>query len=200
MSSEATISPRGVDDLPGWVRRAWSVPLVLGIVLVVLGLLLLVNVQASLETLVWLVAISLFFAAIEAFATASLRSRPWVGWLVGFVYIVGAVVSIAWPGLTLFVTIITVGVSLLVGGVVQAAAAWRERASAHGWGWSFALGLLAVVAGLVFLFGSQAISLVVLAVVLAVYVLMTGFTLVVLAFAVRKATTFVTESGRAAPA
>lgn len=197
MSSETLSSPTGVDDLPGWVRRAWSVPLVLGIVMVILGLLLLVNLQASIDTLVWLVAISLFFAAIEAFATASMRSRPWVGWLVGFAYIVGAVLSIAWPGLTLFILVVTVGVSLLVGGFVQAGAAWRGRASTHGWGWSFALGLLGVVAGLVFLFGSTAISLVVLALVLAVYVLMTGFTLLVLAFAVRKATTVIAREAAA---
>jgi uncharacterized membrane protein HdeD (DUF308 family) len=61
-----------------------------------------------------------------------------------------------------------------------------EGSRAHGWGWSFALGILSVVPGLVFLFGGPVISILVLAVVLAVYVLMTGVTLVALAFAVRK--------------
>jgi hypothetical protein len=35
------------------------------------------------STLRWLVVFSLILTAIEAFATASLRRRPWVGWLVG---------------------------------------------------------------------------------------------------------------------
>jgi uncharacterized membrane protein HdeD (DUF308 family) len=124
----------------------------------------------------------------EAFATASLRPKPWVGWLVGFAYIIGAIMSIAWPGLTLLALVIIVGASLPVGGIIQAIMAWRTQNEAKGWGWSLAFGLLSAVAGLVFLFGSPLLSLVVLAILLALYVIMTGATLIALALAVRKAT------------
>jgi uncharacterized membrane protein HdeD (DUF308 family) len=180
---------RSVDDLPTWVRRSWLVPLVLGILMLILGLVLLFNIEAGIETLRWLVLFALIFAAIEAFATASLRTKPWVGWLVGIAYVIGAIVSIVWPGLELLALVIIVGVSFLVGGILQAIMAWRARNAAKGWGWSFAFGLLSVVAGLVFLFGSPILSLVVLAIVLAIYVIMTGVTLIALALAVRKATT-----------
>jgi uncharacterized membrane protein HdeD (DUF308 family) len=180
---------RSVDDLPTWVRRSWLVPLVLGILMLILGLVLLFNIEAGIETLRWLVLFALIFAAIEAFATASLRTKPWVGWLVGIAYVIGAIVSIVWPGLELLALVIIVGVSFLVGGILQAIMAWRARDAAKGWGWSFAFGLLSVVAGLVFLFGSPILSLVVLAIVLAIYVIMTGVTLIALALAVRKATT-----------
>jgi len=180
---------RSVDDLPTWVRRSWLIPLVLGILMLILGLVLLFNIEAGIETLRWLVLFALIFAAIEAFATASLRTKPWVGWLVGIAYVIGAIVSIVWPGLELLALVIIVGVSFLVGGILQAIMAWRARNAAKGWGWSFAFGLLSVVAGLVFLFGSPVVSLVVLAVVLAIYVIMTGATLIALALAVRKATT-----------
>jgi uncharacterized membrane protein HdeD (DUF308 family) len=180
---------RSVDDLPTWVRRSWLIPLVLGILMLILGLVLLFNIGAGIETLRWLVLFALIFAAIEAFATASLRTKPWVGWLVGIAYVIGAIMSIVWPGLELLALVIIVGVSLLVGGIFQAIMAWRARNAAKGWGWSFAFGLLSVVAGLVFLFGSPIVSLVVLAVVLAIYVIMTGATLIALALAVRKATT-----------
>jgi uncharacterized membrane protein HdeD (DUF308 family) len=183
---------RGVDDLPNWVRRTWTIPLVIGILMLVLGLVLLFNINASIGTLRWLVVLSLVFAAVEAFATASLRQKPWVGWLVGLAYVVGAILSIAWPGVTLLALVIVVGVSFLVGGIIQAVMAWQARNVAQGWGWSFALGLLSAVAGLVFLFGSPAFSIVVLAVLLAIYVIMTGVTLIVLALAVRKATTTLT--------
>jgi uncharacterized membrane protein HdeD (DUF308 family) len=184
----ATIDPRGVDDLPTWVRRSWLVPLVLGILLVVVGVILLVNVNAGINTLRWLVVIELVLAGVQAFATASLRHRPWVGWLAGVLYFIGAIVGIAWPGVTLLALLITVGVSLLVAGAVQAGQAWQLRGRAHGWGWSFAVGLLSVIAGLVFLFGNPAISLFAVAIVLAVYTIMAGVMLISMALAVRRLT------------
>ena len=90
--------------------------------------------------------------------------------------------------MTLFVLVITVGISLLIGGIVQAVMAWQSKATATGWGWGFAFGLLSVVAGLFFLFGSPADSVLILALVLAFYVFIVGVTLVVLAFAIRRAT------------
>ena len=178
---------RGIDDLPKWVQRTWLIPLVLGILMLILGLVLLFNIRASIDTLRWLVVFTLIFAAVEAFATASLRPKPWVGWLVGIAYVIGAIMSIVWPGLTLLALVIIVGASFLVGGIVQAIMAWRVKNSAKGWGWSFAFGVLSAVAGLVFLFGSPILSLVVLAIVLAIYVIITGVTLFALALAIRKA-------------
>lgn len=140
MSETTASNSRGVDDLPKWVRRTWLIPLVLGILMLILGLVLVFNIRAGIETLRWLVVFALIFAAIEAFATASLRTKPWVGWLVGIAYVIGAIMSIAWPGLTLLALVIIVGASLLVGGIVQAIMAWRARKAANGWGWSFALG------------------------------------------------------------
>jgi uncharacterized membrane protein HdeD (DUF308 family) len=193
MSATPSPDARGVDDLPDWVRRAWLVPLVLGIALVVLGLILLFNLDASVGTLRWLVVISLVLAAIEAFVTASVRAKPWVGWLVGFAYLAGAVVGIVWPGVTLLVLVITVGISFLLGGIVQAVMAWQLKGVAKGWGWPFALGLLSVVAGLFFLFGSPANTVLVLALVLACYVFLTGVILVALALAIRQAATAVAD-------
>lgn len=189
VSANPSIDPRGVDDLPKWVQRSWLVPLVIGILMLILGLVLLFNISAGIGTLRWLVVFALIFAAVEAFATASLRPKPWVGWVVGAAYVLGAIVSIAWPGLTLLVLVIIVGASLLVGGILQAIMAWRTQHEAKGWGWSLAFGLLSAVAGLVFLFGSPLLSLVVLAILLALYVIMTGGLLIALALAVRKGTT-----------
>jgi uncharacterized membrane protein HdeD (DUF308 family) len=146
------------------------------------------------EQLRWLVVIALVLAAMEAFATASLRHRPWVGWLVGALYLLGAIIGIVWPGITLRALAVTVGICLLVAGGAQAGFAWRAKAVAQGWGWAFALGLLAVLAGLVFLFGNPIISVVVLAVVLACYMIFSGVTLLVLSFAVRRLTTTISTA------
>jgi uncharacterized membrane protein HdeD (DUF308 family) len=85
--------------------------------------------------------------------------------------------------------VIIVGASFLVGGIVQAIMAVQVRNAAKGWVWSFILGLLSVIAGLIFLFGSPILSVVVLVILLAGYVIMTGVTLVMLSLAVRKAAT-----------
>jgi uncharacterized membrane protein HdeD (DUF308 family) len=189
MTTPPATDARGVDDLPDWVRRSWLIPLIIGIAFAILGLILLFNTNAGVATLRWLVVIALVFAAIEAFATASLRTRPWVGWLVGFIMLAGAVIGIVWPGITLLVLVITVGVSLLVGGVIHAVMAWQLKGSVTGWGWGFALGLLEIVAGLILLFGSPVNSVTYIAIVLAIYVFITGFTMIMLAFAVRRVTT-----------
>jgi uncharacterized membrane protein HdeD (DUF308 family) len=51
MSANPQIDPRGVDDLPKWVRGSWLVPLVIGILMLILGLVLLFNVNAGIGTL-----------------------------------------------------------------------------------------------------------------------------------------------------
>ncbi|HYN30153.1 MAG TPA: DUF308 domain-containing protein, partial [Dermatophilaceae bacterium] len=126
-ASPTTDHARAVDELPGWVRGSWLVPLVLGLAMAVLGVVLLFNVGASVGTLRWLVVISLLFSAVEALATASLRSKPWVGYLVGLLYVLGAVVGVAWPGITLLVLVLVVGASLFAGGLVQAGLAFSGR-------------------------------------------------------------------------
>ena len=56
------------------------------------------------------------------------------------------------------------------------------------------LGLLSVIAGLIFLFGSPILSVVVLVILLAGYVIMTGVTLIMLSLAVRKAATALAQT------
>lgn len=179
---------RAVEELPGWIRRSWTVSLVLGLLMVVLGVVLLFNVGASVDTLRWLVVFALALEAVEALATASARTRPWVGYLAAACYLIGAVVGVVWPVITLFALVLTVGAALLVGGLVRAGHAVSARATLRGWGWSLFAGVLSVVAGLIFLFGSPVVSVLVLALVLAVQIIMTGAMLVSLSLALRQAT------------
>jgi hypothetical protein len=60
-----------------------------------------VNVNAGINTLRWLVVIELALAAVQAIVTASLRHRPWVGWLAGAFYLAGAIVGLVLPAVTL---------------------------------------------------------------------------------------------------
>ena len=188
-----SVDARGVEDLPAWVRRTWLVPFVIGLLLTIFGVVMLVNVNAGVNTLRWLVVFALLFGAIEAFATASMRRRPWVGWLVGAIYVLGAIIGIVWPGVTLQVLALTVGISLLLAGAAQAGCvAGQERGPRLG------LGLRPRAdrgaAGLVFLFGNPIISVMVLAIVLACYMIFSGVTLLVLSFAVRRLTSTISTA------
>ncbi len=180
---------RAVDELPSWIRRSWIAPLVLGVIMVLLGIVLLFNVGASVGTLRWLVVFALLLEAVEAVATASARTRPWVGYLAAAFYFVGAVVGVVWPGITLLVLVLVVGLSLFAGGLVRAGHAIGARATLRGWGWSLFAGILSVIAGLIFLFGNAVLSVLVLALVLAVQIILTGANLISLSLALRRATT-----------
>jgi len=182
----AAVNASGVDALPGWVRRSWLVPLAVGLVLTVYGAVLLVGLGAGIGTLRWLVVVALLLAAVEAFATAPARGRPWTGWLAGALYAVGALLGILRPDATLQALTITIGAALLVAGVARIGMAWQARKAAAGWGWSFTVGLLSTAAGLVFLLGNPIVSVVVLVVALACYTIFSGITLVLLSFAVRR--------------
>jgi uncharacterized membrane protein HdeD (DUF308 family) len=189
-------SARGVDGLPGWIRRSWLVPLAVGLVLTVYGAVMLINLGTGLATLRWLVVFALVLAAVEALATAPARRRPWTGWLAGALYAVGALLGTLWPGATLRALAITVGAALLVAGIARVGMAWQAKRTAVGWGWSFVLGLLSAAVGLAFLLGSLIITIVVLVVVLACYVIFSGIALVLLALAVRRLTGVVSRALR----
>lgn len=188
------VNARGVDALPGWVRRSWLVPLAVGLVLTIYGAVMLINLGAGFDALRWLVVFALVLAAVESFATAPARGRPWTGWLAGALYLIGAILGILWPGATLQALAIAIGASLLVAGIARAGMAWQAKKDAGGWGWSFALGLLSALAGLLFLFGNPIISIIVLVVSLACYTIFSGVTLVLLAFAVRRFTAAVSRA------
>lgn len=182
----SSVQARGTHDLPTWVRRSWVVPLAIGLAAILFGVILLVNIGAGIATLRWLVVISLVVAAFEAFATGSSHRRGRIGWLVGVLYLAGALVGIFWPAITLQVLAITTGLSLLVAGIMQIGMALGLRKVAHGWVWALVHGVLAVIGGLLFVFGNPVISILVLVVVLAVYLISTGATLLAVAFAVRR--------------
>ena len=90
---------------------------------------------------------------------------------------------------------IIVGASFLVGGIVQAIMAVQVRSAAKGWVWSFILGLLSVIAGLIVLYGTPAYFLSSCwSLLLAGYVIRTGVTLIMLSLAERKAATALAQT------
>ena len=94
----------------------WWAVLGLGVAAVVVGVWLTAEPFRSLSVLVALVAAGLVLTGLGEIAVADESRWPWLGWLVGAVWIVAGVVAAAWPGLTVLGLAIAVGIGLLVGG------------------------------------------------------------------------------------
>jgi uncharacterized membrane protein HdeD (DUF308 family) len=140
------------DDVGDEVRRVtgrWWLISLLGLVTAVLGICLLVNLATAVNVLALLVAIALIVEGINELVTADRQQRRWLSYLLGAVWIVIGVVAVAWPGITLLALAATVGIGLLVGGVVQAGMAITARRGLPMWGLWLALGILTFLIGIV---------------------------------------------------
>lgn len=130
------------------VERAssrWWAFLALGVVSAVVGLILMLDLFAAVTTLALLVALGLIVTGVGEVVSAG-RYDSKLGLVAGAVLIVGGVLAVAWPGITLWVLAVVVGVDLIVAGAARIAGALALRA--EGWGWLLFGGGVSVVAGI----------------------------------------------------
>ncbi len=123
----------------------WGLVLAIGVIAVVFGAIVVANPFDSLATVTALIGVFLIVAGV--FGLVAGRGRGAVGFSGPIVAIIGGVVLLFLPGVTLKVAAVAVGVILLVWGVVTALAAWRGRE--RGAGGSMAGGVVLAVVGLV---------------------------------------------------
>lgn len=95
---------------------------------------------------------------------------------VGVLDVIAGILSLVWPGITLIVLSVVLGISLLVSGIGSLGLGSRARN-----GWIITLGVLTVIAGIIILF-RPGTGLVVIAVMAAIYMLFTGIADLTLAF------------------
>jgi len=163
-------------------RLPWWLVLLFGVAAVVVGVWLTAEPFRSLSVLVVLVVAGLLLTGAGEIAAAGWLRWPWVGWLVGAVWIVAGVVAVAWPGLTVWGLAITVGVGLIVGGIGELADAMLaggvERLIAG------VSGDASVVIGVLAL-RWPAVTVLVIAVLFGIRTVLFGLALVVAAFGLR---------------
>ncbi|MGH9113918.1 MAG: HdeD family acid-resistance protein [Acidimicrobiales bacterium] len=123
----------------------WWLFLLLGAVSVVLGVLLVFDLFAAVRTVALLVAISLIAEGIGELVSVG-RYRSVLGVVAGLVLLAAGVMAAIWPGITLWVLAVVVGIGLMVSGGARIMGALALRV--EGWGWLFVAGVLSVVAGL----------------------------------------------------
>lgn len=127
----------------------WGWSLAIGIASVIVGVLLLLDIRASVLTIVILTAFSLLVTGIAEIALASERTAG--TWVLGALLIAAGILALVWPGMTLWALAIVAGVCLMFVGAARAVIAVMGRDAIGHWGWrllggvvEFAAGLLAV--------------------------------------------------------
>jgi uncharacterized membrane protein HdeD (DUF308 family) len=118
-------------DLTGGTRVLLAL---LGVLSIIIGL------WAVRHVLITLLALTVFLGIfwvvnglIDVFAAISHREMPGRGWaaLMGVFSVLAGIIVLAWPGATLLVLAVILGIWLLVFGIMEITAAFRIRRLAH---------------------------------------------------------------------
>jgi uncharacterized membrane protein HdeD (DUF308 family) len=116
--------------------------------------------------------------ALEAVARAW-----WLGLIVGLISLAGGIVLIAYPGPTLTVIALLIGIELLIGGVFLIFGAFGQPSGSRAWG--VLGGALAVIAGVIVL-RHPSESLLVVAMAVGIYLILAGVLRLVAAIEARE--------------
>lgn len=169
------------------INRSWSWLLALGILFIILG-------GIGLSMVVGLTILSMVFFGILLITGGAcqlidaFKDRHWKGTLwhtfIGMLYIAGGALVIYDPLLaSAVITAMLAGV-LIVMGLTRIVMAFSMRQTSA-WGWVFLAGLLALVLGIMILTHWPVSGLWIIGLFLAIEIMVTGWTYVFLAFALR---------------
>lgn len=171
-------------------KQVWWYPVVRGVIAVALGAVVMANPTASVVFLVRLLGVFVIVDGVVA-VVDGVRQRGVEGggstWrlVTGVLGLVVGAVLLFWPGATVGVLTIIVGIWAVVGGVLAALAAFGIRSvPGSGWQWGLFWGLVTVVFGLVLMFAPDK-SVAVLAWIIGLYAVLSGVILVIAGFVVR---------------
>jgi uncharacterized membrane protein HdeD (DUF308 family) len=165
----------------------WPALLVLGTAVTVLGLLLITNPFATAGALAVLAGVALMLSGISETIAAARAENTAATAFFGILLVLGGVVVLLWPGVTLRVVALVVGAILIITGVVRAVLVRASRppqAEAGGAVAGYALAALSVVLGVLALVWPGA-SIVVLAVIFGIQLIVSGVAEIALALALR---------------
>ena len=171
-----------------WVTpliRRWGVVVGLGVVMTVVGVWLLANPFGAVRTLALLVAFGLFFTSMDELAQAERHQIRWLSYVLAAIWFATALLALLWPGVTVWVLAVIVGVGMIVGGIAESLFAARFRRELPMWGLWVVDGLFSVVIGVFALVWPHA-TILVLAIVLGIRVLLRGISTTAFGFSLRR--------------
>lgn len=164
--------------------RRWWVPLVLGLITAVVGVIVIIRPISGVFGLAVLIALGFFLSGIGDLASVSQwGERKWVPVLWGVLGIAAGIVAVVWPAITLWALAVVIGIGLIVRGLLRVGASVSARP--HLWGLWALLGLVELVVG-VLAIAWPGVTILVLAVVIGIELLLVGIAEIAMAFQLKR--------------
>lgn len=186
----------GLQKMFGDVGKNWGWILALGILFIVMGMVALgMPVAMTLTTVVFFGALMLvggIFQIIDAFKCKGWKGVVWHV-LIGLLYIAAAIVIFRNPVLS------SATLTAMLGGIIAAIGILRiimgfQMKGDTGWGWLVFAGIVSLVLGGMILYRWPASSLVVIGIIVAVEMIIHGWSYIFVGLAARKARKAVSEA------
>lgn len=174
-------------EVVGVSKHAWLIWLVLGLLSVGIGIWLIFSPEAAIATLAILLAIALFLNGLSELVTAGDRSRPWIGYVLGAMFLIAGLVVLLRPGKSLWFLAIVVGIAVITTGVMQLGVAIADRERIRHWVLLAVLGAVGIVVGILAIVW-PGITVWVLALLIGIRLLIFGVIQLAVAFQLRSLT------------
>ena len=197
----ATMPPNTAAGFPSLAKKIWIFAIIRGVLAIIFGLIALFSPIATAVALAILIGayaiVNGVFDIIEAIrhrGSSSMVFRI----VLGAVSILFGILVLVWPGISLAILVIMVGIWAIIIGIIQIVASVRHRAVPHsGWVWGIIGGALSILFGILVLIwpGTGLVSIIW---IVGIWAIVWGITLVVLGVQLRRAAS-TTEAG-ASPA
>ncbi len=187
-----------LSQLGATAAKYWWVLLLRGITLIALGIMMQVWPGATVLVFAMLFVAYLIvdgvFTIIQGFTDGQSKTYHLV---LGGLSILAAVIILVWPKESATVFVFLVGFWAIVAGVAATAGGLALRKVAgSGWGWMVAWGVLAIIFGLSLILTPTVNGILSLLWIVSVWAIISGITLAMFSFVVRKAGTTLVAGGK----
>jgi uncharacterized membrane protein HdeD (DUF308 family) len=193
----ATMPPNTAAGFPSLAKKIWIFAIIRGVLAIIFGLIALFSPIATAVALAILIGayaiVNGVFDIIEAIrhrGSSSMVFRI----VLGAVSILFGILVLVWPGISLAILVIMVGIWAIIIGIIQIVASVRHRAVPHsGWVWGIIGGALSILFGILVLIwpGTGLVSIIW---IVGIWAIVWGITLIVLGVQLRKSAS-TTEAG-----
>jgi uncharacterized membrane protein HdeD (DUF308 family) len=153
--------------------HSWAWTIALGAATACLGVVVVANPFASARTLAVLVAIGVIAHGLIELVRFRRSPRPTATLATGAVLVLGGLVALFWPGITLWVLAVVVGLTIVLAGASRVTAAIADRHGFPAWRWLLASGAVSLLLGIVAVAWPEA-TVVVLAVIFGLQITLVG--------------------------
>ncbi len=186
----ASPTPNTAASFPGLAKRIWIFATIRGVLAIIFGLIALFAPIATAIALAIVVGVFAIvtgvFDVIEAIRHRGSSSMV-LRIVLGAVSILFGILVLVWPGISLTILVIMVGVWAIVTGILQIMSSVRHRASPDsGWVWGIIGGALTILFGVLVIIWPRT-GLVTIIWIIGIWAVVWGITLIVLGVKLRKA-------------